>query len=116
MEKIALGIPGTVNGMPTTIQVNTPYSVNCGPNGDCLSAILGGVVSILFVAAILLSLAYLIWGGLDWTMSGGDKTKLSKARLKLIYAMIGLVLVFLAFFIVNLLSKFLGINLLSIQL
>ena len=62
------------------------------------------------VLFLFLALIFLIWGGIQWTMSGGDKEGIQKARLKLTYAIIGLVVTTLAFFIVNIISGFFGFN------
>jgi hypothetical protein len=61
----------------------------------------GMIITIVFIVAILLALAYLIWGGIKWVLSGGDKAKVDSARQAIIAAIIGLVLVFLAYFIIN---------------
>jgi hypothetical protein len=63
--------------------------------------LIASVINILFIIAILIALIYLIWGGIKWIMSGGDKGALQQAREHVIAAIIGLVVVFLAYFIVN---------------
>jgi hypothetical protein len=69
-------------------------------------------VTIAIIAAIILALFFLIWGGLQWITSGGDKAKLEGARKTLTFAVIGLIVVFLGFFIVNTLGRFFGVSLL----
>ncbi len=108
---LALTIPGPNSG---TTNITLPNAVSCGSNG-CFNTIMQGIVQWLFVFAIILCLAYLIWGGIDWTMSYGDKTKIQKARLKLVYAIIGLFIVFLSFFIINLSGKLLGLPLTNVS-
>lgn len=56
----------------------------------------------VFTIAVLLALIYLLWGAINWIMSGGDKEKVGAARSKIIAAIVGLVLVVLSFFILNL--------------
>jgi hypothetical protein len=49
----------------------------------------------LFIFALALAtLAFLLWGAMDWILSGGDKDKLTKAQSKITNAIIGFVLVF----------------------
>lgn len=105
---LALTIPGP-NGGSTNIV--TPLGNPCGPHNDCFNFIMQYVIQLLFGIAILLALAFLIWGGIDWIMSRGDKQRVQKARMKLIYSIIGLIIVFLAFFIVNLFGTVLGLHL-----
>lgn len=74
------------------------------------NSIIGLVLSLLILAAIILSLLFLIWGGFDWITSGGDKQKLQSARHKIVFAIIGLIIVFLAFFVVNVVSNLFGLG------
>src|SRR4051812_290541 len=39
-----------------------------------------GIIVLLLVIATLLSLFFLIWGGIKWILSGGDKTGVEGAR------------------------------------
>jgi hypothetical protein len=54
----------------------------------------------------LLALFYLIWGGLSWITSEGDKQRLAQARTRIVFAIIGLIIVFLAYLIVNIVLGF----------
>ncbi len=54
-------------------------------------------IQIVFLVAGLAALVYLLWGALDWLMSEGQKEKLSKAQSKIVNAIIGLLLVVVAF-------------------
>ena len=74
------------------------------------------VLGLLIFGAVLLALVFLILGGISWITSGGDKAKIQAARNRLLYAIIGLVIVFLSFLIVNLVGFMFGVNLLSTTL
>ncbi|MBU4016880.1 hypothetical protein KKF69_05400 [Patescibacteria group bacterium] len=63
--------------------------------------IIGNIVQVLIIIAIILSVIFLIWGGIRWIMSGGDKGKVEQARSVIIAAIAGLVISFLAYFIVS---------------
>ncbi|MDO8610017.1 MAG: hypothetical protein Q7R95_05685 [bacterium] len=77
-------------------QISPPVQ-NSLTNGDPIAA-LGKIVSVgvsLFLTtAGLFLLIYLLWGGLDWIISGGEKEKITKAQNKIMNAVIGIVLVF----------------------
>lgn len=64
------------------------------------------IVAFLFIISTLVALFYLIWGGFKWLTSGGDKTAVGAARDHIIAAIIGLVIIFLSYFILNLLLGF----------
>lgn len=71
-------------------------------------AILRWGITFLLAGAIVLALFFLVWGGIQWITSGGDKTKIQDARKKMMYAIIGLIICFLAFFIVSLIGNVFG--------
>src|SRR3990172_343812 len=74
--------------------------------------VVGVLVSTLFIIAIVVALFYLIFGGFKWLTSGGDKGAVQAAREHIIAAIIGLVIIFLSYFILNILLQFfLGVNL-----
>lgn len=76
------------------------------------SDVVPALVSTLFIIAIVVALFYLIWGGFKWLTSGGDKGGVQQAREHIIAAIIGLVIIFLSYFILNIvLQFFLGVNL-----
>jgi len=102
MKLIALTIPDTGGG-PVDIS-----GVGGMPTGgvDALPNIIHVGLDLLIVAAIILSLIYLVWGGFNWLMSEGEKQRINQARQKVVYAILGLIVVFLSFFIINLIFGF----------
>jgi hypothetical protein len=52
------------------------------------------------------ALLYLIYGGFRWLVSSGDKAQVASAREHLVAAIIGLVIIFLSYFILNLILGF----------
>lgn len=62
------------------------------------------------VITIILSLFFLIYSGIQWTTSGGDKQKLQQARARVTYSIVGLLVALLAMFIVNIIGNLLGIS------
>ncbi len=103
MQNLALTLPG---GEKITSPGNIP-NVSVSP-------LLQLGVTFLLVGAVLLTLFYLIYGGISFITSGGDKQKVVQARLKLTYAVVGLIVVFLSFFIINLIGGIFGVSLLQI--
>lgn len=103
MSYLALTLPGG--------QTITP------PNGiktggiDVLQKILGNAMTIMIILAVFLSLIYLVWGGVQWTASGGDKSKVAAARAKLTWAIVGLLVALGAFLIVNIFGYFFNVKL-----
>ena len=69
---------------------------------------INGVLSFVMVIAALLVFLYLIWGGIEWITSGGDKGKTESARNKITSAIIGLIVVAASYAILTLALNFLG--------
>lgn len=67
---------------------------------------LGQILTFVFIVAILIALAFLIFGGIKWIISGGDKAGVEGARGMIVGALVGLVIVFLSFFILNIVVQF----------
>ena len=105
MTELALSIGGTPIPAPSGIPTGGLFSTG----QDLFKALAG----LLFIIAIVLGLIFLILGGIRWIVSGGDPKGVEAARKQLTYAVIGLVIVFLAFFIVNLIAGFFGVTLLG---
>src|SRR5476649_1545107 len=71
-----------------------------------LSNIIPGLVTTIFILAIVVALFYLIWGGFKWLTSGGDKGQVQAAREHIVAAIIGLIIIFLSHFILNIFLNF----------
>lgn len=69
------------------------------------------IVNSLFGLAAILAIIFLIWGGMQWSASGGDKQALDAAKKRITYSIIGLVVVILSFVLVNFVGSFLGVTL-----
>lgn len=70
------------------------------------------LANVLMVAVSLLGLVgfvMILYGGFRYLISGGNTSGTEKARNTITYAIIGLVLAISSFFIVNILSQFLGL-------
>jgi hypothetical protein len=97
MKLLALQIP---DGQGNPIQIG---GVGGMPEGgtNALANIVGVGFDLLILTAVLLCLIWFIWGAINWMMSEGDKQKINQARQKLVYSIIGLVVTFASFLIVN---------------
>lgn len=62
----------------------------------------------IFIIGIVLAIIYLMYGGIKWITSGGDKSKVESARKHIIAAIAGLFVVAGTFFIISMIFGFLG--------
>lgn len=105
MKYLSLSIPGYNVPVPTGVK---EISDKAGPFGQ---NILKLGIEILFISAFVLALVFLVWGGIGWITSQGNKESLQKARQTLIYSIFGLVIILLSFLLVRIINYFFGIPL-----
>ncbi len=77
-------------------------------NGSVIE-ILATVIAFGLVIASILSLIYIIVGGITFILSAGNEEKIKKAVHTVRYSIIGLFVSFLAFFLVSWIAKLLDI-------
>lgn len=77
---------------------------------------ISGIITILFIIAVIVAIFFLVWGGIKWIMSSGDKAKVESARNTIIGGIIGLIFVFLAYFIVQVVAGLFGISISNLTL
>ena len=59
------------------------------------------LITLLFLVGIVIAVVFLIYGGIKWILSGGDSKQVEGARNHIVAAIVGLIVVVGAFFILN---------------
>ncbi len=95
-------------------QVTAPSGFPSGGISD-LQKYMNNFLTIFIIAGIFLLVIYIVWAGIQWITSGGDKQKISTARSRLTAAVIGLIIILLATAIVNAVGYFFKVNLLKLS-
>jgi hypothetical protein len=62
----------------------------------------------MFWAIGILCVIFIIWGGINYTISRGDSKKIEQAKNTILYAVIGLVIAMVAYAVVNLVFSLVG--------
>lgn len=76
-------------------------SNDAGTGNTDITNVIKLIVNIFSIVVGFLAVIMIIWGGLRYITSGGDSGKITTAKNTIIYALIGLVIVALAQFIVR---------------
>jgi hypothetical protein len=94
---------------------------DCLPNGSgvatiaCIEPLLKNVIgSLAYLAGIALFIMLLV-GGFSFLFAGGDQKKLEKAKTTLSAAVIGIVIMIVAFLILKTIEIFTGVNVTTVQ-
>lgn len=126
MKKILVSLATLAPFIAFAPIASAQVSINACPGGNfgalCLGAsdlskVITNGINFIFVVAALLALVFLIIGGVKWLTSQGEKEGVNKARETIVAAVVGLVIIFLSYLIVNfVLSLFVGVDLFHLTL
>ncbi len=78
-----------------------PYHLEC-----MFESFLGTIIMLVGLVALI----FLIWGGFKYITSQGDQKATASARDTLTYAVIGVVLAVVSYFVIDYVAKFSGLN------
>lgn len=81
-----------------------------------IQGVVSGLIRLVLVLVSLIFFAILIWGGVRWISSKGDKGEVENARNQITHALIGLAIVFVAWAIVKLIGTLFGIDILQLEI
>jgi len=107
--------------LATTTSINSPcgageFSPLCNLTAGSIGPLVGSLLQFIFVIAVLVALFFLVYGGFRWLVSSGDKTQVAAAREHIVAAVIGLVIIFLSYFILTIILAFFGIDLKNLSI
>jgi hypothetical protein len=88
---------------------NLPGTANLNSADAGFGKLLSGLLSFVMVIAAIMLLIYLVWGGIEWITSGGDKAKTESARNKITQGIIGMIVLGSTLAVFGLVQSFLGL-------
>ena len=98
-------------------QVNFPINVNLPSQGGAVDVnnatigeLVGALLPYIFAGAGLLLLLFLVFGGLSLMLSRGDPKAVQSAKDKITSALVGFIIVFASYWIVQIVGRILGIE------
>jgi hypothetical protein len=75
--------------------------------------IIRAIIQFILVVAFIIAFIMLLIGGIRWILAGGDEKAVAGARNTITAALIGLVIVLVAFAIIKLVETFFGVTIIS---
>ena len=86
----------------------------CAPTGvatlSCLPLLIQTIINWALIFAGIVAIFLVIYAGFKYLNSSGDPKQAETARKTLLYAIVGLLLVFMSFFIVRAIGEIAGLN------
>ena len=82
----------------------------CKLSANNIGQTVQNIVVFIIVLAVIIALLYLLYGGIKWITSRGDKTEVEAARNHITAAIVGLIIVFLSIFVISILLAVFGLS------
>ena len=92
-------------------QTNVVPSNIAGINN--LLVVVRGIIRFILVVAFIVAFVMLLVGGVRWILAGGDEKAVGSARNTITAALIGLVIVLVAYAIIRLVEVFFNVNIVT---
>jgi len=109
LSKVQLASAGVLTYITPVYAISDIEVKNPGGIED-INKLVNDLIKFVFGLAAVLTFAFLIWGGIEWITSGGDKQKYEAARNRITAALVGLAIVAAAWALMNIAAKLLGIS------
>jgi hypothetical protein len=92
-------------------KIQTPSQISGIPLGTAgINHLIRLGINLLFIVGAISTLFFVIWGAIDYISAGTRKEGAAEARKKITYALMGLVLLGLSFFVVRLVGNIVGLG------
>lgn len=114
MKKIAALVSSTVATLTLAAPVFAQSTINVGKPSEVqivdLGKLISSGISVAIILAGILVFVFLVWGGLEWIMSGGDKGKVEAARNRIVNALVGLAIIAASWALIKMITYFFGVT------
>ena len=117
LKKTQIIISSIVAGLLTPAIAFAELSGDLVPStlskNDNIISIIRAIIQFILVVAFVLAFIMLLIGGIRWITAGGDEKAVGSARNMITAALIGLVIVLVAFALIRLVETFFNVSIIS---
>ncbi|MBP7832339.1 MAG: hypothetical protein KA035_01045 [Candidatus Levybacteria bacterium] len=90
---------------------NGVVDVNTAPRLSCIFIVIQNIINASLALAAIVAIFLITYSAFQFVTSGGDKAKVDTARKRIVYAIIGLVVILFAYGIIGFISQTTGVEL-----
>ncbi len=108
--------PVSINPCDANAGSGTTADILCKLGGGNVANTIRNIVVFFVMLSVVFALVYLLYGGIKWITSGGEKTKVEESRNHIVAALIGLIVVVLTIFILSIVLAAFGISFTSLKI
>lgn len=98
---IAAPHAGAVNAIQNACQSDPSATICQNSSNNNFGTVIGTIINVLLFVIGVISVIMIIVGGFTYATSAGDSGKVGKAKNTILYAVVGLIVAFLAYAVVN---------------
>lgn len=109
VSKTAAGVGTSLTMGSVALAAEDPKVPNPVGNQD-LGSVLSDVVNALLLFAGAVAVLFLIIGGFRYVVSAGNAEQVEGAKKTIVYALFGLIIIFIAYVLVQLVQNYLGVQ------
>ena len=91
-------------------------SLSSDDPSNFLGLVLPNFIGLVMVAGAVFFVFMILWGAVQWILSGGDKAAIEGARGRITSALVGIILLLSSFALIKIIETFFGIDILSIDI
>lgn len=107
---LGLTLASLAYAIPAYAQTNLGITKPANAKITDIGKLITSGVNVLLIVAGILVFVFLVWGGIQWLTSGGDKNSVEQARNRITHALIGLAIIAAAWALSMLITNFFGLD------
>lgn len=109
---VPLAVVGTYLALPLSVFAAELVPSKIRPINDPI-IVVRGIIRFILLLGFVIAFIMLLIGGIRWIMAGGDEKSVEKARNTITAALIGLVVILVAYALIRIVEIFFNVNIIT---
>lgn len=104
-QKLIISQAAGINSSGDALEIEGPLK-----NITHIADLINILFTFIYPLAAILMFLFLVWGGYDFLLSGGNPEKIKSGKARITYALVGFLLLITSFLIVRLIARIFGLT------